>query len=695
MPNPDIYADFVLFNVQIVAGTVLGSNLSLCCMVDEFAATDAFPGRQKTYTGTPNQIRAALIADGFDTDAAPYKQVDAFVNNVKPIGEVVVGRIDTGEDYVDGMNAIIAEADEFFAFCVDTRNKAQQLALAAWAEQRKNKFYTFTFADPLALQGDAGSIPQLLKNLKYQFCMPIWYDPARATDYGPAVALSSAGTFRVPNGGTLLLRIDSGLEQSFTFPSAVGTLLSGTDGPYTIGAGDELELRVNNGPIVFVEFVDDPLYFPGGLANPVTATQVATYLNDKIPGLNAIADGLKIRVSTIQRGTGARIEVFDSDVGNALDLPISEHHVITGTCVPNSGDSVGLQVDSLAPLNITSGATAAADADAFAAAWAASPEHAAIGILNAVGDDVVVWFFDSATHTVTAISPATADVTPITTTNAAVNSGVSGTGFAVDADNATSTEVASQIQSTITDAAAAAVGSKFKITTTAFGSGVASIEITGGSLVDEFGLELGLIDGVGTTENYLDCQITGRIAGFDLDAPNGSTGFDNQTVPNTPGNVLTNTERHALWSRNCNTYEAVTTNRPGELHRGVVPAGFDADLVWSSYWFRVRGSERVKAMQDAKANRGERIPYNELGIAMYDNVFRGLMQDGARNGHIVGPELRDRDPQGVRTTFFHTPTMAEQTPANRAAQTFGGFASAQQAAGTAKRVIFDMTLITP
>jgi len=695
MPNPDIYADFVEFNVVIVAGSVLGASFSLTCMVDEFAATPAFTGRLKRYTGTPNQIRAAVLADGFSATSAPYRQVDAFVNNVKPIGEVLIGRIGVGEDYVAGLNAIIAEADDFFAFCVDTRNKATQLAIVNWCESRKNKFYVFTFADPLALQGDAGSIPTLLKNLQIEFSMPIWYDPQLATSYGPAVLLSTAGTFQVPNGGTLKLRIDAGAEQTFTFNSEAGTLLSGTDGPYSISAGDEIELQINGGPSIFIEFVDDPYYFPGGLANPVTAGQVAAFLNDQTAGLNATADGLKIRVSTIRRGTGARIEVFDSVAAAALDLPISEHQITTGTCVNNNGDSVGLQVDALAPLNITSGASPAADAGAFETAWLASAAHSAIGTLEAVGNTVVITFFNSAAHTVTSISPATADVTPIALTNAAVNSGDNGAGFASDADAATSTEVAALIQATITGAAAAAVATKFKVTTTSLGSGTASIEITGGTLVDEFGLELGLIDGVGTTENYLDCQITGRIAGFDLDAPNGSTGFDNQTVPQTPGNVLTNTERQAVWSKNCNTYEFVTSARPGELHRGVVPKGFDADVVWSGYWFRVRGSERVKALQNTMADRGERIPFSEIGIAMYDNVLRGLMQDGARNGHILGPELRGKDPLGVRKTYFKTPTIAEQTATNKANSTIGGFETAQDAAGTIKKVIMNMTLITP
>ena len=54
--------------------------------------------------------------------------VAAFANNVKPIGEVMIGRIGVGEDYTDGLDAIAAADDSFFAFCVDTRVKARQKA---------------------------------------------------------------------------------------------------------------------------------------------------------------------------------------------------------------------------------------------------------------------------------------------------------------------------------------------------------------------------------------------------------------------------------------------------------------------------------------------------------------------------------------------------------------------------------------
>lgn len=696
MPTPiDAYADFVQFTVTIVPGSLLGVSLARCCMIDEFAATVPFPDRTKLYSGTPTQIREALIDDGFATTSSTYKMVSAFVNNVRPIGEVLVGRIDAGDaSYTDGFEAIRAEDDLFFGFCVDTRNKSRQVEAYDWAQQLKTKWYLTTTPDPLALIEDPSSLPLLLEASKIEWGMLVWYDPGAATNYGPAILTSAPGTFKVPNGGTVLLSVAGGADQTFTFNSAAAQILSGSDGPYNITAGSVMHVRVNQGDLVAVTFTESATYFPATLA-AATADQVATFLNDKVAGLNATASGAKLLLRTTKRGTGAHLEVFGVAITTALNLTDSIFQVTTGTVVANNGDTVGLTIDALPDVTVTSTASANGTALLLKAAIEARADLMAI-ILSVTVDtaDITITFKDHSAHTVVSVTPATADVTPIANDAAAVDAEVDGTGFASNADAATSTEVAAVFTATITGATAAAYGARFRITSTASGED-ASIEVTGGTLLDEFGLDLGEITGTGTLENYLDCQLLGRLASFDLDAPDGSVGFVNQTVPQTPGSVLTATQRHNLWRHNCNTYEAVTTNRPGELHPGVCPAGFDADAVWSAFWFRVRGSERTKQMQDAMADQGLRIPYTPAGIAKYDAVFRALMLDGARNGHITGPDLRPKDPLGVRKTYFTTPTIAQQTAAHRAAGTIGGFETYQEFQGSAKKVLFNMVLQTP
>lgn len=708
MANPDAYADFVEFTVSIVAGSQVGASLSKVCLISTFEPFDAFLGRFKDYTGTANQIRQALLDDGFTLTSAAYRMADAFLLNVQPIGELRIARRDADDaDLAASLAAIIAAedgaGDDFFAFCIDTRLKAEQKYAFEWAQLRGNHYFITYTRDPSALVGDVAALPYLLKALGIRQGMLIWYDPGLATKYGPAVLTSSPGTFDVPSGGTLILAVDDGADQLFTFNSAPAVLLSGTDGPYVLSEGDQLIIRVNSGPLLTVSLTGDfeAEYFPNGFG-AASAVQVAAFLNDMVPGIVASAVGLKIQIVTEQRGTGAHLEVFsDPDtlgsalVAEALDLPFSEFQQTTGTIVPSNGAQVGYVVDALDPKYVISTASASGTAVLLADAWNDDPVYFAVATALADGDDVRLTFKDHSAHTVASHSPGVADITPIVLDNAAVDAEVDGTGFAVNAAAATSAEVSTLINLTLTDATAAAFGARFKVTTASQGEANASIEVSGGSLVEEFGLELGEVLGVGTQENYLDCQIAGRVMGFDLDAPDGSVGFVNQTVPQTPGNILTNTQRKAVWNQNCNTYEKVTSNRPGELHPGVCPAGFDADVPVSAFWFRVRGTERVKRRQDVAADRGERIPYDEEGVSIYAAILRTLMQDGARNGHIQGPDLLPKDPLGVRVTYFKTPTIAEQTPSNRAKGVLAGFDTLQRSRGSAKAVKIALTIQTP
>lgn len=694
MASPDIYADFVAFTVQIIPGSLVGASFSRCCLAAEFASMPAFTGRTKLITGTPNQLKQAVLDLGFSATSATYLQVAAFANNLRPIGEVLLGRIDTNEDYVDGLKAINAEDSSFFPFQVATRIKARQIALLEWAQERKDKFYFTTTADPLALDPDfnASSLPGLAKAAGIEYGMVTWYDPAAATGYGPAILTSAPGTFAVPHQGTLYLSIAGGAAQPFVFPSYAAEITSGSAGPYNIPVGAKIYFRVNQGPFVTVTFEESATYFPSLLA-AATADQVRTFLNDMVAGLNCGVTADKIVVRTERRGTGAHVEVFGAGA-TVLDLAASVRQETRATAVANAGDTVGLTIDALPDVTVTSPATAADLVVLIIEAIELRPDLLAILSAEADNTDVVLKFKDHESHTVVHVSPATADFTPIADDATAVDAEVDGSGFAVDADAATATEVAAVIQATITDAAAAAAGARFTVTSTASGK-TATINVTSGTLVDEFGLELGPVAGTGVLENYLDAQFMGRVASFDLDAPGGSVGWDNQTVPQTPGSVLTNTQRKTLWALNCNTYEVVTSNRPGEMHPGVAPAGWDCDTVWSAFWFRVRGSERVKALQDAKANAGVRIPYTEAGKVAYDQVLRTLVQDGARNGHIGRAELRDKDPLGVRPDYFHSPTIAEQTSANRDASIIAGWEIYQIASGTAKAIQIEMTVQTP
>jgi len=100
--------------------------------------------------------------------------------------------------------------------------------------------------------------------------------------------------------------------------------------------------------------------------------------------------------------------------------------VTRGDVVFNGTDLVGLTVDSLVDLTVASDTSDDITAAALRDAWNASAQHFAVATasidISGTPSYIILTFKDAgaATHTVTAVSPATADVTGITNTTAAV-----------------------------------------------------------------------------------------------------------------------------------------------------------------------------------------------------------------------------------------------------------------------------------
>lgn len=98
--------------------------------------------------------------------------------------------------------------------------------------------------------------------------------------------------------------------------------------------------------------------------------------------------------------------------------------VTRGDVVFNGTDAVGLDVDSLPRISVASVTDDDATATALRNEWNASAQHYAVAraTIDTSGAEsyIILTFLDTASHTVTAYSPATADVTGITNTTANV-----------------------------------------------------------------------------------------------------------------------------------------------------------------------------------------------------------------------------------------------------------------------------------
>lgn len=97
--------------------------------------------------------------------------------------------------------------------------------------------------------------------------------------------------------------------------------------------------------------------------------------------------------------------------------------VTRGDVTFNATDLVGLAVDALPDLTVASDTSDDITATALRDAWNGSAQHAAVATasvdLSGAESYIILTFADQSVHTVAAVSPATADVTGLTNTQAA------------------------------------------------------------------------------------------------------------------------------------------------------------------------------------------------------------------------------------------------------------------------------------
>lgn len=115
----------------------------------------------------------------------------------------------------------------------------------------------------------------------------------------------------------------------------------------------------------------------------------------------------------IESGSGLVQGNFRSDSGGVSQIT-------TGTVVANNTDTVGLTIDSLPNVTVTSTASATDTAVLLRDAFNARADLFALATATSAAAVVTLTFKDFATHTVVAVSPSTADVTPIANTTTAV-----------------------------------------------------------------------------------------------------------------------------------------------------------------------------------------------------------------------------------------------------------------------------------
>ena len=354
MPDPNQISDIVDVTILLDVSAVGAAGFGVPMVAAEFTAPGGWVGvaRAKLYAGSPEGILSSMAADGFATDSESYGQVTALMTQSPPPSSVVVGRLDAGDaDITAGLDAIRAENADWYPFSITSRAAGVIQLAFAWAQPRFVFFSSFSKdADPL---NDVGNhIFKTLNTLGYSRGHIMWHDPATASGYGPAVAVTSAPQmFALADGDELLVTVDGSLN---TIPLAA-TAASDTTGaePFAVNIGDDLVLDVNNAGNVTVTWTADDI--TDGAA---TASQVAARL-EQVPGLVTEVTAGTVVISTLQKGTGAEIEVVSGTSAAALGLVVGvEVGTSTGSFIADVANTTAAEAADWINDGLTGGTAA-------------------------------------------------------------------------------------------------------------------------------------------------------------------------------------------------------------------------------------------------------------------------------------------------------------------------------------------------
>src|SRR5579872_1310774 len=110
---------------------------------------------------------------------------------------------------------------------------------------------------------------------------------------------SSAGPYELANGETLVVSIDGGGNQTFTFVFTAATLQSGSTGTYALVDGQTLTLTIDGGALQTITFHTSQFVAIGA----ATAAEVAAAINGQIVGASAVVSTNHVTLTSDSLGT--------------------------------------------------------------------------------------------------------------------------------------------------------------------------------------------------------------------------------------------------------------------------------------------------------------------------------------------------------------------------------------------------------
>jgi hypothetical protein len=458
MASPNDLTDII--NVQTTISSGGGTSIQAFgdpIFISTFAANVSFPGRLKAYTGTLSQMRAALVADGFATTSAPYRQVTAAMTQGGPPNKLYIGRADAADaDWNESLTAIWAAASladqSLYFFAVDTRDPSEIEEIADWA-QTEFACYMGQTNSSAVYNNTPGNVALNILAKGYDRTALLWHDPAVASNYGPATLISRTGPFVLPStSGTLEFRIDGGALQTFTILASAATVLGSQTGPFAVADGDEFEVAVDGGDTQTLEVELAAATILSGSAQTYDITPAWT---------------LRVRVD----GGAQQTVTFSGTKGELATTTGAPWNLTDGWTITFAIDGGANQVVTFNTADFVS--IAAATAEEVAVVFTAALSGADV---DHDGLDVTVTSsrFGSSSN----VEIVAGDAGALAALGYIVGDNL-GTGFAVFLDAATAAEVAAEINADTTGLTAAAESGSVRITSDLEGK-ASRIQVVGG-----------------------------------------------------------------------------------------------------------------------------------------------------------------------------------------------------------------------
>lgn len=507
MPDPFAQSHLVKLNIRIEvnAPTISGD---LQVLYVPRAPHQHFAERAKLYRGSSAQILGAMRADGFDTTEEGYLQVSAALAQT-PRPEVVwVGRADANDAGVTGtMQAIYDDAipPQWYAFCYNTRDAAEILALAAWAEPLFLTYFALT-QDQAVPDNAPNNVLAQLRAQGYERTVLGWSNPGLVAT--AAMLVTTLETWDLtPAAGTgalqaLTIRVGlTGTNQLFLFFAAQAELELAA-GSYALANGDRWDVEIDgDGTTRSAEFLGAPATLTSGQPETYDFSAAPLTCNVRHNGVVTPVTFQLADFAVPGAGTAAEVAArIDADVGAAIASDDAGSVLLTSTISGLASDLQVTEGDGANailgfPAGLFQGTGNVANIGATTPAEVLSVTQAAFGttIVAALTASAVAY------KTVRYGTSASIDTKNTTTANVLAQFGiavgaVTGSGFAQNAAATTAAELDVAL-STLVGAGRDISSGRMKLTTTATGS-ASRIEATS-SQVDVIDLTSSGADQIG------------------------------------------------------------------------------------------------------------------------------------------------------------------------------------------------------